>query len=153
MWISIVKFALSYLVSIDNTTHDNLYTVYNGDKDKIKNRDDEELDKYIEFCSKEINKYFSCLRNSKIPDWNDEQSKILSVVALNGFISALYDLIDTIKILLETEEYQHAFDKLTLTFDRESFDYTASQYRKLSKVIQKEIFSSVPIIKITTMNL
>ncbi|MCD4826990.1 MAG: DGQHR domain-containing protein [Acholeplasmataceae bacterium] len=138
---SIIKFALSYLVSINNTTHENLYTLWDGDKNKMENRDDDELDKYIEFCSKEINAYFAGLKSSKNDAWMDEKSKILSVVSLNGFIFALYDLIENHKKVYESDEYKLAFDNLTLDFNRENFDYTASQYRKLSKLIQREIFS------------
>lgn len=145
---SIIKFALSYLVSTENNTHKNLYSLWNGDKTKIKAKDDDELDNYIEYCAKQINAYFAGIKASKLSDWNDDNSKILSIVSLNGFIFALYDLIDSRNEVYTTEEYKAAFDKLTLKFDRESFEYTASQYRKLSKVIQKEVFPVSPI-KIT----
>ena len=86
---SIIKFALRYLVTIkpaDGKT--SLYAYWDGDKDALKQKDEAALNAYIEFCAMQIDVYFSSVRDVFRAAWNDPQSKILSVIAINGFIIA-----------------------------------------------------------------
>ena len=87
---SIIKFAMRYLVTIkpaDGKT--SLYAYWDGNKEALQKKDESALNAYIEFCAKQIDIYFSSVKDVFKAAWNDPQSKILSVIAINGFIIAL----------------------------------------------------------------
>ncbi len=86
---SIIKFALRYLVTITpQEGKSSLYEYWSGDKIKLKNGDQEEYEKYIEYCASNLNLYFSALKKNYNDEWNPKENKLLSVISLNGFIIA-----------------------------------------------------------------
>ena len=137
---SIIKFALRYLVTITPAEgKKSLFDFWDGDKEALLEKDEEELMKYIEFCAKNIDLYFSTIRDTFKEAWNDPTSKLLSVIALNGFIIA-YNRQLAKNGIRDYSFYNSHLKKLNVDFSKESFPYTSSQYRKFSSQILIEAF-------------
>ena len=137
---SIIKFALRYLVTVTPAEgKTSLYTYWKGDKEAFKEKDEEALNNYIEFCAKSIDLYFSAVRDAFKADWNDPSSKILSVISINGFIIAFNRQLSKYEVR-DYSFYNDCLRKLSLDFSKDGFPYTSSQYRKLSGKILAEAF-------------
>lgn len=137
---SIIKFALRYLVTIkpaDGKT--SLYAYWDGDKDALKQKDEAALNAYIEFCAMQIDVYFSSVRDVFRAAWNDPQSKILSVIAINGFIIAFNRQLEKNGVG-DHDSYNRYFQNMSVDFSKEGFPYTSSQYRKFSSQILRDAF-------------
>ncbi|MEL7598405.1 MAG: DGQHR domain-containing protein, partial [Clostridiaceae bacterium] len=146
---SIVKFALRYLVTINPLDGKvSLYTYWDGDKLALKNMDSSALDEYIKFCAKQLSDYFSAIRKNFTDAWNDNNSKILSVTSINGFIIA-YNRQLIKNGLQDFEFFDKCFKKFNIDFSKEEFRYTSSQYRKFSNIIIKEAFEMEDSINIS----
>lgn len=138
---SIIKFALRYLVTITPTEGKKSFFSY-WDEDKItslQNKEVRALNEYIEFCTNHLVQYFSAVRNQFKAYWNDETSKILSVISINGFIIA-YTRQLAVNELQEFAFYEEHLKNLSVDFSKKSFPYTSSQYRKFSDKIISEAF-------------
>ena len=137
---SIIKFALRYLVTIKPAEgKTSIYAYWDGDKEALKQKDEAALNAYIEFCAKQIDVYFSSIRDVFKTAWNDPQSKILSVIAINGFIIALNRQLAK-NGLGDHDSYNRYFQNLNVDFSKEGFPYTSSQYRKFSGQILHDAF-------------
>ena len=87
---SIVRFALRYLVTVTPTDEKpSLFTYWDGDKEALYNLKSDAIETYASFCSSTLNKYFGAIKKNLKTQWDDEASKLLSVIAINGFIIAL----------------------------------------------------------------
>lgn len=131
---SIIKFALRYLVTIEPKEKKSLFDYWNGDKNELKQLNDQVYNSYIDFCVQQIRMYFSALRDSHQKEWNDPNAKLLSVISLNGFIIAYNRYIDQ-KNLGDFKFFNNRFKDLHTNFTRENFPYTSSQYKKFSDEI------------------
>jgi len=137
---SIIKFALRYLVTIKPAEgKTSLFAYWDGDKEALLQKDEAALLSYIEFCAKQIDLYFSSVKDVFKEYWNDPRSKILSVISINGFIIALNRQLAK-NGLGDYQFYNSHFNKLEIDFSKENFPYTASQYRKFSTRILREAF-------------
>lgn len=137
---SIIKFALRYLVTISPAEgKTSLFDFWTGNKEALLDKDEEELANYIEFCAKNIDLYFSAIRDAYKSAWNDPDSKLLSVIAINGFIIAYNRQLSQNGI----QDYHFYIDRLKnliVNFSNDTFPYTSSQYRKFSSQILIEAF-------------
>lgn len=137
---SIIKFALRYLVTIEPTDGKySFFTLWEGNKEALLQKDEVALDSYLDFCATELNTYFAALRDAFKVEWNDPSSKILSVISINGFIIALNRQLKKNGIG-DFDTYSAAFAKLSINFSRTDFPFTSSQYRKFSSDILREAF-------------
>lgn len=141
---SIIKFALRYLVEITNDPKkDTLYNYWdNTDKDRLLQRDEEQLKKYVKFISGTLDIYFNALKSVFNEDWDNMNSKILSVTSINGFIMALRNSLQIYGVR-DFAFYKKCFQQLKVGFSNEKFPYISSQYNKFSKQISKECFNMV----------
>lgn len=137
---SIIKFALRYLVTVSPAEgRESLFKYWDGDKQAFLEKDETALNAYIDFCAQIIDLYFSTIKDTFKSSWNDTDSKLQSVIAINGFIIAFN------RQLLKNGIQNYAFynqnlQKLSIDFSKENFPYTSSQYRKFSNQILKEAF-------------
>lgn len=137
---SIVRFALKNLVSINpNEDKRSLYNYWDGDKEALLKADENAIGDYTMFCAKKLNEYFAALKKRFKNEWADENSRILSVVSVNGFIIALTRQLKTNGIK-DFDYYDSLFNKWNYDFSKESFVYTSSQYRKFSTEILRQVF-------------
>lgn len=137
---SIIKFALRYLVTITPAEgKTNLFEYWDGDKEALRNKDDAALNSYIDFCARNIELYFSTIKDTFKQDWNDANSKIRSVISINGFIIA-YNRQLSKNGIQDYSFYNSHLKKMAINFSREGFSYTSSQYRKFSGQILSEAF-------------
>ena len=137
---SIIKFALRYLVTLTPADgKQSLYTFWPGDKNALQEKDEAALNDYITFCAKTIDLYFSAVRDSFKTDWNDPNSKLLSVISLNGFIMAFNRQLAKNGIQ-DFDFYRNHLPNLSVIFAKDKFPYTSSQYRKFSSQILEEAF-------------
>lgn len=137
---SIIKFALRYLVTITPAEgKTSLYALWNGDKDALQQKDEQALNEYITFCAKNIDLYFSAVRDAFKTSWNDPDSKLLSVICLNGFIIA-YNRQLAKNGIQDYHFYRNHLQNLTVDFSKANFPYTSSQYKKFSNQILLEAF-------------
>lgn len=146
---SIIKFAMRYLVTIHPAEGKiSLYHFWNGDKDKLLEKDEAALNTYIEFCAEILDVYFKAIKSVFSAAWHDSDSKLLSVTAINGFIIALNRQLEKNK-LQDFDFYQNNLKKLSIDFSKKEFPYTSSQYRKFSNEILSKAFgfSEEEIIK------
>lgn len=137
---SIVKFALRYLVTVTPTAEKpSLFTYWDGDKAALLSADSQAIEEYVEFCDAVLRNYFSAIKKSLKEDWGTEDSKLLSVISINGFIIALTRQLG-INGVQDFDFYDQLFNGWTFDFSKEGFPYTSSQYRKFSTLILKEVF-------------
>ena len=137
---SIIKFALRYLVTISPTEgKTSLYAYWQGDKDALQQKDEQALGDYISFCAKTIDLYFSAVKDSFKTEWNKPDSKLLSVISLNGFIMAFKRQLSKNGIK-DFDFYRNHLPNLSVDFAKDKFPYTSSQYRKFSSQILEEAF-------------
>lgn len=137
---SIIKFALRYLVTITPAEgKTSLYNYWDGDKEALLQSDEAALSEYIDFCAKNIEIYFSTVRDTFKDDWNNPLSKLLSVISINGFIIAYNRQLGK-NGLKDYAFYNLCLKQLKIDYSKESFPYTSSQYRKFSTQILIEAF-------------
>lgn len=72
--------------------------------------------------------------------WDDDTSKLLSVISLNGFIIALTRQLG-VNGVKDFDFYDKAFSQWSFDFSSEKFPYTSSQYRKFSSEILENAFN------------
>lgn len=138
---SIIQFALKNLVSASvGSGKKSLYDYWEGDKAAFQKEEDEAINSYVEFCAKKLNEFFCAVKSGFKDYWNDPNSKILSVVSINGFIIAYTRLLQS-KGIMSFDFYNDSFVKWDYDFSKEKFEYTSSQYRKFSTLILKEAFN------------
>lgn len=137
---SIVRFALRYLVTTTPAEGKvSLYTFWEGDKEKFLRLDHDSIDEYVKFCVNVLRNYLCAIKKNLSTYWNDNTSKLLSVISFNGFIIALARQLK-VNGIQDFSFYDEKFKNWKFNFTTEEFPYTASQYRKFSNVILKEVF-------------
>jgi len=137
---SIIKFALRYLVTITPAEgRTSLYSVWHGNKQAIESKNDAVLNEYIDFCVIQLRDYFSAIRKNNTNDWDNPDSKLLSVISLNGFIIAYTRQLS----INGTKDFNYFDEKLStfsMDYSNNGFAYSSSQYRKFSDKILHEAF-------------
>ena len=137
---SIVRFALRYLVTTKPAEgKQSLFTYWTGDKEKLLSVDDSSIQAYVEYCASVLRKYFGAIKKNLRKEWDDKDSKLLSVISLNGFIIAFTRQL-SVNGVNEFEYYDELFKGWSFNFSKEGFPYTSSQYRKFSTEILKQVF-------------
>jgi len=137
---SIVRFALRYLVTIspsDGKT--SLFDYWSGDRESLLNINSTAIEEYVKFCANTLKSYFGAIKKNLSVYWNDDNSKLLSVIAINGFIIALTRQLK-INGVQDFNFYDHKFQNWGFDFSKDVFPYTSSQYRKFSSRILEEVF-------------
>lgn len=100
------------------------------------NLDDRAYNDYLDYCTKNLSIYFSAIRNCFKQDWNNPDSKLLSVISINGFIIAYNEFINKNKIE-DFDFFKSKIKNLETNFSKDDFPYTSSQYKKFSTEILK----------------
>ena len=137
---SIVRFALRYLVTVKPAEgKHSLFEYWTGDKEKLLSIDDRELQNYVKYCSEILREYFGAVRKNMRKYWDDDTSKLLSVISLNGFIIALTRQLG-VNGVQDFDFYDQVFSRWSFDFSSEKFPYTSSQYRKFSNEILENAF-------------
>ncbi len=140
---SIVKFALRYLVTINPVDgKKSLIDYWDGDKVSLRNADNTMLTNYVKFCADSINIYFSAIKKNLSEFWDNENSKLLSVISINSFIIAFNKQLEKNGIK-DFDFYDSIFKNWTFDFTANSFPYTSSQYHKFALEILKGAFDIV----------
>ena len=138
---SIIKFALKYLVSLTpGEGKDSLYTVWNNAQKQDIFKDDHIRDLYLEYCEKFLIDYFSAIKQVYTDQWEDDSSKILSVITFNSFILALKKDL-TQHGAQNRDYYLERYSKYKFNFSRTEFLFTSSQYNKFSEEIMIKCFN------------
>lgn len=138
---SIVRFALRYLVTTTPTDgKQSLFNYWDGDKKALNANNDTAIQNYVKFCTEVLRNYFGAIKKNLTKYWNDtENSKLLSVISLNGFIIALTRQL-SINGVQNFVFYDKVFSKWNFDFSNKNFPYTSSQYRKFSSDILRGAF-------------
>lgn len=137
---SIIRFALKYLITTNPSEgKDGLVNYWNGDKSLLLRGEDGAIDSYTSFCANTMKIYFSGLKQGFEDEWNDTESRILSVVSINAFIIAFTRQL-RINGIKDAGYYKKIFEKWEYDFSKQNFIYTSSQYRKFSTDILKGAF-------------
>lgn len=137
---SIVRFALRYLVTTTPAEgKTSLFEYWSGDKESLLNMNSVAIDAYVKFCANILKSYFGAIKKNLITYWNDDTSKLLSVIAINGFIIALTRQL-SINGVHDFDFYDQKFKNWNFDFSKDYFPYTSSQYRKFSSKILEEVF-------------
>lgn len=138
---SIVRFALKNLVSVTPTEgKQSLFMYWDGDKGALRNSDESAIQSYVKFCAGVLRTYFGAIKTSMSYAWEEEDSKLLSVISINGFIIALTRQLP-INGLKDFDFYNNVFSSWNIDFTKSGFPYTSSQYHKFSTQILKEAFN------------
>ncbi len=83
---SIVRFALRYLVTVNPTEgKHSLFTYWNGDKEALLAMKNDAIGEYVKYCDAILRNYFGAIKKNLRKEWDDENSKLLSVISINGF--------------------------------------------------------------------
>lgn len=138
---SIVRFALRYLVTVTPTDgKQSLFDYWGGDKNALLSTDDEAIQDYVSFCSSAIREYFGAINKNLKSAWDDPESKLLTVIALNGFIIAFTRQL-SVNGVQNFAFYDKVFANWNFDFSQKGFPYTSSQYRKFSTEILRTAFN------------
>ena len=105
----------------------------------MKQKDDNTLKEYVDFCAQNLDIYFSAIHEVFKTYWDDNESKILSVISINGFIIAYQRQLQDNGIQ-DRSFYIEKIKNLKIDFSKDNFKYTSSQYRKFSDEIINEAF-------------
>lgn len=141
---SIVRFALRYLVTATPAEgKQSFFTYWDGDKGAFNNLNNDAIEAYVTFCASTLRNYFGAVKKNFKEQWEDAASKLLSVIAINGFIIALSRQL-SINGVNDFDFYDNAFQSWSYDFSKEKFPFTSSQYRKFSTVILEEVFKITP---------
>ena len=141
---SIVRFALRYLVTVTPTDEKpSLFTYWDDDKESLRKLKSDAIEKYVLFCVSVLNNYFGAIRKNLKGQWEDAATKLLSVIAINGFIIALTRQL-SINGVNDFDFYDKVFQSWSYDFSKDKFPFTSSQYRKFSTVILEEAFKITP---------
>ncbi|MEG0933569.1 MAG: DGQHR domain-containing protein [Lachnospiraceae bacterium] len=141
---SIVRFALRYLVTIHPSEgKKSLYDFWGGNKTAIHRLDEDALEEYTRYCSTVIRNYFGAIRKHFKEQWDDPNSKLLSVISINGFVIALTRQL-SINGVQEFDFYDRYFEQWQCDFSKDGFSYTSSQYKKFSSEILEQVFKLTP---------
>ena len=137
---SIVRFALRYLVTVTPTEgKKSLFEFWTGDKNALLSINDKAIQSYVDYCAHVLREFFGAIKKNFSTEWNDPESKLLTVISLNGFIIALNRQLG-INGVKDFEYYDKLFSGWTFDFSKDYFPYTSSQYRKFSTQILSEVF-------------
>ena len=137
---SIVRFALRYLVTVTPADgKQSLFNYWEGDKEALLAVNDTALREYVKFCVAVLREYFGAVRKNYRKYWEEDNSKLLSVISLNGFIIALTRQL-SINGVRDFNFYDEKFGQYDIDFSIEGFKYTSSQYRKFSNEILENVF-------------
>lgn len=137
---SIVKFALRYLVTVKpSEERKSLIAFWDGDRTALTNMDDTAFKNYVDFCARCLREYFCAIKKNFKQQWEDPNSKMLSVISLNGFIIAYTRQLSKYGTN-NFDFYDEKFAKWEYDFSKENFQYTSSQYRMFSSEILKGAF-------------
>jgi len=137
---SIIKYALRYLVTIDPAEgKTSLYTFWDGDKEAFLQKDEDALNSYIHFCAKKLDEYFAAVKETYRSQWEDVNTKLLSIVAINGFVFA-YTRQLAKNGIQNFEFYRNCFQKMDVDFSKDKFLYSSSQYRRFSNEVLTKAF-------------
>ena len=137
---SIVRFALRYLVTVKPADgKHSLFEYWTGDKEALLSIDDRALQDYVKYCADTLREYFGAVKKNMRKYWDDDTSKLLSVISLNGFIIALTRQL-SINGVRDFDFYDKTFSKWSFDFSNDGFPYTSSQYRKFSSEILEKAF-------------
>lgn len=137
---SIVRFALRYLVTVNPTEgRQSLFTYWDGDKEALLAMKNDAIEEYVKYCAATLRNYFGAIKKNLKSQWDDESSKLLSVISINGFIIALTRQL-SVNGVQDFDFYDSVFKGWDLDFSKENFPYTSSQYRKFSTRILQEAF-------------
>lgn len=137
---SIVRFALRYLVTTspsDGKT--SLFDFWPGNKKSLLERNSTAIEEYVKYCANILRSYFGAIKKNLASDWNDDTSKLLSVISINGFIIALTRQL-SVNGVCDFNFYDQKFKNWHFDFSKDGFPYTSSQYRKFSTKILEEVF-------------
>ena len=94
---------------------------------------------YVDFCARCLREYFCAIKKNFKQQWEDPNSKMLSVISLNGFIIAYTRQLSKYGTN-NFAFYDEKFAKWEYDFSKENFQYTSSQYRMFSSEILKGAF-------------
>ena len=137
---SIVKFALRYLVTVTPAEgKQSLFNYWDGDKNALLAMDGNAIEEYVKFCVSTLRNYFGAIKKNLRKQWDDTDSKLLSVISINGFIIALTRQL-SVNGVNDFDFYDRIFNGWTIDFSKDGFKYTSSQYRKFSTQILREVF-------------
>lgn len=142
---SIIRFAMRYLVELtDDNEKDSLFHHWaKGEPKRLAlvddHNDDALLNEYIEWLASLLNEYFSAVREMNKQAWDDPESRILSTTAINGYLIALRRSWRTHGVK-DFAFYKGKLKSLSITYSKEDFEFTSSQYGKFSRVILSEAF-------------
>lgn len=138
---SIVRFALRYLVTVKPADgKHSLFEYWSGDKKALLSIDDHALQDYVKYCSSVLREYFGAVKKNMGKYWDDKNSKLLSVISLNGFIIALTRQLE-INGVKDFDFYDEVFSSWSFDFSNDEFPFTSSQYRKFSSEILEHAFA------------
>jgi len=137
---SIVRFALRYLVTVTPADgKQSLFNYWTGDKNSLLSSDNAAIQEYVDFCVAVLRDFFGAIAKNLKTDWNNPESKLLTVISLNGFIIALTRQL-SVNGVKNFEFYDEVFSGWKFDFSKEGFPYTSSQYRKFSSEILRTAF-------------
>ena len=125
-------------MSIEEQEKKTLYTYWTGDKVGLQKLDDNAYEDYLKYCTNNLVQYFSAVRDRFKGEWNDAESKVLSVISINGFILAYTSFVNEYGIK-NFDFFKEKFQSLEIDFSKEKFPYTSSQYKKFSIEILKAL--------------
>ena len=112
---------------------------WDGDKNALLAMDGNAIEEYVKFCVSTLRNYFGAIKKNLRRQWDDTDSKLLSVISINGFIIALTRQL-SVNGVNDFAFYDRIFNGWTIDFSKDGFKYTSSQYRKFSTQILREVF-------------
>lgn len=143
---TIIQYALKDLMEL-NESKETFYKYWQSDNKANlteENFTQEAIDEYIKFASGTLILYFKAIKANFGKNWTiikKDESKLLSVTALVGFILAFRKSLEKYGSIKEFDFYKTKISQLTVDFTKGKFPFVSSQWPKFVEVIEAEVWT------------
>lgn len=142
---SIVSYGLRHIVGVDSET--SLFREWPGPRKTAvrEKRDRESLDRYVEFCTTQLNMLVAGFR-SALPAtlWTTDlkASRALTTTTINGLVFCMRQILDQRLLGSSFEYYQLRFSRMSIDFRPDKFAYRSSHWRTLGRELFAQCFTT-----------
>jgi len=143
---TIIQYALKDLMEINNNK-ETLYKYWDSPNKGLvteQNYKQEALDEYIKFSSDILIIYFKAIKANFTKYWTitrKEESKLLSVTAMVGFLLGFRKSLEKYHELKNFDFYKAKISQLNINFSKGEFPFVSSQWPKFVEIIEKEVWT------------
>jgi DGQHR domain-containing protein len=142
---TIIQYALKDLMEISDSK-ETFYKYWDSSNKQLLtegNYTQEAIEEYLKFCSDTLIVYFKAIKANFNESWTiakKDESKLLSVTSIVGFLLGLKKSLEKYNGIQEYNFYHSKISQLNMDFKKGSFPYVSSQWPKFVEVLEKQVW-------------